>query len=194
MRVLVVAPHPDDETLCCGGSIIQYLPNVKVVIVTDGRYGAPTEELRGSEELVRIRKEEALRALGILGVNDVMFLNFEDSKVKEKEKEVKEALSVVLNQYKPDLVFSPIPIDAHPDHSALGKIMLELYPSSYFYLIWVSNLSLSGWDEIKINVSKYKERKIRALEEYKSQLGGFSKDFLARFTGDYEVFYKRVNI
>jgi len=66
---------------------------VKIVIVTDGRYGSLSEELRGTETIVRIRREEALRVFKILGVEDYDFLDFEDSKVSQRSKEVEEKLS-----------------------------------------------------------------------------------------------------
>jgi len=91
VKVLVIARHPDDETLCCAGPIMNFIEKgdkVKIVIVTDGRYGSLSEELRGTETLVRIRREEALRVFKILGVEDYGFLGFEDSKVSQKGREV----------------------------------------------------------------------------------------------------------
>lgn len=191
MKFLVVAPHPDDETLCCGGTIMNFIERgdkVKVVIVTDGRYGAPSEELRGTEELVRIRKGEALRVFKILGVEDFEFLNFEDSKTSQKRKEVEEKLLKILHDYNPDVVFSPSPFDRHTDHAEIGKIMMKLFPSSYFYVIWGDQ---KEGEEVKFEIKDKKEKKMRALEEYKSQIEGIKKDLpIERFAGDYEVFYK----
>ena len=188
MKVLVISPHPDDETLCCAGTIMNFVERgdkVKVVIVTDGRYGSYSKELYGTDELVKIRKEETIRALEILGVKDYEFLNFEDSKVVQKSKEVEESLSKIINEYKPDIVFAPSPCDLHPDHSEIGKIIMKLFPNAYFYLIW-------GGEEVKFDIKDKKEKKIKALEEYKSQKEILKELPLEKFTGDYEVFY-RVN-
>ena len=191
MKVLVVAPHPDDETLCCGGTIINFIERgdkVKVVIVTDGRYGAPSEELRGTEELVRIRKKEALRVFKILGVEDFEFLNFEDSKISRKNTEIEGKLYEILNDYNPDIVFSPSPYDRHTDHAEIGRIMLKLFPSSYFYVVWGDK---KEGEEVKFDIKNKREKKMRALEEYKSQIEGIKKDLpIEKFTGDYEIFYK----
>ena len=193
MKILVIAPHPDDETLCCAGTIMNFLERgdkVKVVIVTDGRYGAPSEELRGTKELIKIRREEAIKVFKILGVEDYEFLNFEDSKVVLKSKEVKEKLSQILKEYNPDIVFSPSPSDSHPDHAEIGKIMRKLFPNSYFYLIWGNQKEEEG-KEIKIDIKDKREKKIKALNEYKSQIGGIKKDLpIEKFIGDYETFYK----
>ncbi|WP_338602368.1 PIG-L family deacetylase [Sulfolobus tengchongensis] len=196
MKVLVISPHPDDETLCCGGTIINLKKKgyeVRIIIVTDGRYGAPKDELKGTKELIEIRRKEALRAVKKLGVDDIIFLDFEDSKVNEKNTEIENSIRAILRDYKPDITFSPIPLDNHPDHAGLGKIMLKLAPSSYFYLIWMpEKLRLEGWDEIKFDIREYRQLKIEAIMEYKSQLGGFSEEFLKRLTGEYEIFYKRI--
>src|SRR5581483_3324065 len=87
-RVLVLAPHMDDETIGCGGALAQHVragANVHVVFLTDGRHGsgklgALTGEARREAEmqLVATRKEEALRALATLGVQGWTFLDVED--------------------------------------------------------------------------------------------------------------------
>ncbi|ACP34631.1 LmbE family protein [Sulfolobus islandicus Y.G.57.14] len=186
MQVLIVAPHPDDETLCCGG-VVQIFKErgykVSVVVVTDGRYGSPDEKLKGSMELVEIRRQEALRASKILGIDEITFLSFEDSKVIEKE--VEKALVEFLHDK--DVVLSPIPFDSHPDHAKIGKVMEKLYPKAYFYLIWGS--MQANWREVRFDIRKYREVKIRAINEYKTQIGGLHLD---RFTGDYEVFWMKV--
>ncbi|MEM0174420.1 MAG: PIG-L family deacetylase [Sulfolobaceae archaeon] len=196
MRVLIIAPHPDDETLCCGGSIVKFLEEgneVRVIIVTDGRYGSPNDELRGSKELIEIRKKEALNATRILGLSkdNVEFLDFEDGKIKEKRNEVKAIMMDILENYGPDFIFAPIPLDKHSDHSELGKILLSLFPSAYFYIIWTrEDLDLSEWNEIRTDIRRYKEKKIMALNEYKSQIGGFPDDLIKRASSDYEIFYR----
>ena len=186
MKVLVISPHPDDETLCCAGTIMNFIEKgdkVKVVIVTDGRYGSYSKELYGTDKLVEIRKEETLRVFEILGVKDYEFLDFEDSKVVQKSKEVEERLSRIIKEYNPDIVFSPSPCDLHPDHSEIGKIIQRLFPNAYFYLIW-------GEEEVKFNIKDKREIKIRALEEYKSQKEILKELPLEKFTGDNEVFYR----
>ncbi|WP_009993052.1 PIG-L deacetylase family protein [Saccharolobus solfataricus] len=184
-RVLIVAPHPDDETLCCGGTIQIFKEKgykISVIIVTDGRYGSPDDKLKGSSELIEIRRQEALRATKILGIDEVKFLNFEDSKVSEEDAE--NALAEFLREN--DVVFSPIPFDNHPDHANIGKAVEKLYPNAYFYLIW-GNTQVN-WREVKFDIRKYKESKLRAINQYISQIGGLP---LERFTGDYEVFWTK---
>nr|WP_238699183.1 MULTISPECIES: hypothetical protein [unclassified Sulfolobus] len=63
----------------------------------------------------------------------------------------------------------------------------KLYPKAYFYLIWGSNEV--HWKKVVFDIRKYKEVKIKAINEYKSQIGGLPLD---KFTGDYEVFWTKV--
>lgn len=191
MKALIIAPHPDDETLCCGGSIVSLLPNVRVVIVTDGRYGAPSDELRGTDELVQIRKEETKRAMSILGVKDYIFLDFIDTTLREKKNEVKDKLLSIITEYYPDLVFSPSPLDNHPDHYTIGEIIKDIYPKALFYIIWErNNVDFNKWEEVRINISNYLDLKIKAINEYRSQIGGLTKKMLNKFFSNYEIFYK----
>ena len=87
--VMVLAPHMDDETIGCGGTLARHVragASVKVVFLTDGRHGGGSQlrALRGNArhagemELVATRKAEARQALGILGVQGMLFLDVED--------------------------------------------------------------------------------------------------------------------
>jgi LmbE family N-acetylglucosaminyl deacetylase len=77
---IVVAPHPDDESLACGGLIAdacrQGLPG-KVVIVSDGAGSHPNSKAYPPDRLMALRKEEAKRAGSELGLKpeDMLFLN-----------------------------------------------------------------------------------------------------------------------
>ena len=80
---LIFSPHPDDETICCGGLIARKRAkneDIYVIFMTDGRYGTKNQQLFGSKELIEIRKNEAIKALRILGVpsKNLIFLGFED--------------------------------------------------------------------------------------------------------------------
>ncbi|MCG3109697.1 Diacetylchitobiose deacetylase [Metallosphaera sp. J1] len=205
MKVLVIAPHPDDETLCCGGSILRYVrrgDEVHVAVVTDGRYGAPREDLRGKNELVQLRKSELYRAVGRLGLKpgDVTFLGFEDAHVRLKAGEVEYALRDLMRAWNPSVVYSPLPHDGHPDHSEVGRIVMRLGVPARFYLIWLPRgtrkielLQLRNWRRVRVDICKHRETKIGAINEYRSQLGGLGK-ILERLTGRFETFYVNASL
>lgn len=140
--VLVVAPHPDDETLGCGGTVIQLIRNgarVHVVFVTDG--SASHAHLMDRSALRRIRRDEALAAAGILGVadEDVLFLDYQDGALAAHQDAAVADVLEAIRRCRPDEVFVPYRHDAHPDHeitntivrSALARSGLTLHVNEY---------------------------------------------------------------
>ena len=124
-RSLVVAPHPDDETLGCGATIARKAAAgtpLRVVVVADGRHANPSEVIAPAE-LAAIRREEAGQALARLGVapHDVAFLEVEDTRVEAHEPAVLDALRTVFEEFRPDEVLVPAANDAHPDHRAVNR-------------------------------------------------------------------------
>ncbi len=129
-KVLVVAPHPDDETFACGGTIATLIEkncHVKVVIVTDGRKGDPLHYC-GDRDVVVCRKDEALAALNILGVKheDVHFFNQPDSRYKNTP-EVVGLFSDLLDTFQPEGLLIPSVLDFHRDHIGVALTMIELW-------------------------------------------------------------------
>lgn len=115
-RVVVVSPHPDDETLGAGGLIGVALERglqVLVVSVTDGEAASPVPDL------ARRRRSELARALACLDpAGRIRHLRFgiADSQVAAVLDELTDAIA---EQLRPtDLVVGPLPDDGHPDHGA----------------------------------------------------------------------------
>ena len=120
-RTIVVAPHPDDEVLGCGGLIShQRRRNVPVVVVavTDGEAAYPDQAVPG---LAAIRRAEQTRALASLGVaaEDIVRLGIPDGDVEVHEEWLTQRL---LDIVRPgDLVVAPWVHDHHCDHVACGR-------------------------------------------------------------------------
>jgi LmbE family N-acetylglucosaminyl deacetylase len=141
-KVLVVAPHPDDEILGCGGTLAllrQRACQIKVVIVTDGGAGDPLDYVGG--DVVSVRRQESIAALGTMGIDDVVFLNEPDGFFRAS-RPFYEALSLILEEYRPDWFFMPSILDYHRDHVAVGHAALTCWENSaggcqaFFYEIW----------------------------------------------------------
>lgn len=120
--VLVFAPHPDDETIACGGYINESIKNgaeVYIVLVTDGnRHNLKAE-----------RYQEFQNATKVLGVSkeNLIYLNYQDSKVNEvNSEELKEVLLKQIEKIQPNVLFYPHPDDSHKDHSIIGKVIEEI--------------------------------------------------------------------
>jgi LmbE family N-acetylglucosaminyl deacetylase len=138
-RVLVFAPHPDDETLGCGGTLALLRNNgctVKVVFVTDGGGAGGLPE--GS---IAIRQQEAIAALTILGVEDWLFLAEPDGSFSNHPLFEQQALDI-MQQFQADWLLLPSVLDYHRDHVAIGQALIALWQRHktakrlFFYEIW----------------------------------------------------------
>src|SRR5215471_17732082 len=88
-KIVVLAPHMDDEVIGCGGALYKHVRNgaeVTVVYMTDGRYGSSAlhlltgaERKRREGELIEVRKREAQLAMETLGVKEGIFLDAEET-------------------------------------------------------------------------------------------------------------------
>ncbi len=126
-RVVVFAPHPDDEVLGCGGALADLLDRgarLDVVLVTDGAAGA-----RDAEERARIaatRMGESRRALDVLGGGTLHASGLPDRGLGDRLEEVEALLARWLVEAAPDLVFAPSPVETHPDHRAVAVSLFRL--------------------------------------------------------------------
>ena len=141
-RLLVLAPHPDDEVLAAAALIARTREAggaVHVVVATDGEAGVNRTR---AADLRAARRAETRRALGDLGVapTDVEFLGYADAGLAAAWSErwrtargdgddvagaaVVDALRAAFRAARPDTVVLPMPVDAHPDHRALGCFAL----------------------------------------------------------------------
>lgn len=147
-RALVVAPHPDDEVLGCGGTIATKAAlgaPVRVVVMTDG--GASHADHIGVEELVRTRKKEAVEAAAILGLGseDYQFLDFPDHQLRLHRDKAVGDLEAVLLDFEPNEIYVPHRRDRLDDHVATNEIVrqaLRAYPRRVFvleYPVWLWN-------------------------------------------------------
>lgn len=128
--LLVIAPHPDDETLGCGALIRTYTSlgrAVRIIIVTDGSRASLPEPLAPSE-IAAVRRKESLQAAKLLGVpsENVLFLPYPDSCVQENAAHIADDIASQLWLYQPALVVGPHGLDAHEDHRAVSCLLRKL--------------------------------------------------------------------
>ena len=171
-RVLVIAPHPDDETFGCGGALAlhrQAGDPVRVVFVTDGGRG----DSSGSAdrvEYVAARRSEANAACAELGVDDLLFWDYADRATWQRP-ELSERLADLLEEFRPDLIYTPSAHEIHPDHRAATHWLLQaagsLAPSCELAFYEVSQ---AGVVNCLVDISPVVVAKIRAMNRYSSQL------------------------
>lgn len=127
---LVIAPHPDDETLGCGATIARKIAakrRVNVVVCSDGR-NSHRSAMIPPNDLAQIREVECTEACTTLGVQreDIEFLRFEDGHLSHRMDDMFHELADAVAACQPDEIYSPSPIDRNPDHRAIAAVMDEL--------------------------------------------------------------------
>ena len=188
MNVLVLAPHPDDETIGCGGALCLHAAKgdrVVVVFLTSGELGLKD---KAPQKAWKIRESEAKAAAQHLGVARLEFLRLPDWMVGEQIKKGARMLQPVLEQELPDLAYLPHPQDGHPDHQAALPLLqaalrgvrrpaLELRA----YEIWTP---LAEFDAVE-DISRVMRRKLQALRAHRSQLVEFDYERAVRGLNEY---------
>lgn len=120
---LVFAPHPDDEVFGCGGAILRHVADgdvVRVVIVTDGAFGA----CENRQEVAATRQAESRAAARILGYGEPEFWKFPDRGLAADDV-LAERIQEELNDFSPAWVYAPSWWEIHPDHTALSLAVTE---------------------------------------------------------------------
>jgi N-acetylglucosamine malate deacetylase 1 len=181
LDILVLAAHPDDAELGCGGTILAHLEQgykVGIVDFTQGELGT-----RGSAPL---RLQEAEKAGKILKLSARENMGFRDGFFENNEAHQLELIKII-RKYQPDIVLANAPKDRHIDHgkgsqlattacflSGLQKIKTELpdgslqkewRPQNLFYYIQDQYIS----PDFVIDISKYWVKKVEAIKAFRSQ-------------------------
>jgi N-acetylglucosamine malate deacetylase 1 len=184
MNVLVIAPHPDDECIGCGGTISLHIKRgdtISAVFLTSGELGLKN---LAKEEAWCIREAEAKRAGKILGLSELHFLRCRDWFLGEEIEIAATALAPILQRNQPELIYLPHEKEWHPDHKVCLPIVREAVargnispPKIRAYEIWTP---LSECDHVE-NISETMSRKLKALRCHRSQLEEF--DYVAAVRG-----------
>ena len=171
-RVLVLAPHPDDETIGCGGSLALHIAAgdpVKVVFLTNGAKGDMTGRFE-RQFYLSLRQEEARKACDCLGRMELEFWPYEDRELGVSPG-VQERIGETLKIYAPDLVYVPSPLEFHPDHRAASAFLcraVQLYDRSCD--IAFCEISQPLRVNRLVDITSVLKQKTRALRIYQSQL------------------------
>jgi LmbE family N-acetylglucosaminyl deacetylase len=139
---LVLAPHSDDETFGCGGTLVRLREagwHVKVVVITDGARGDPAGFVDGS--ITSLRRRETMAALAVLGIDDVDFLGEPDGDLTLTAA-LSERLGAIVSAYAADWWLVPPVLDFHRDHINASLLAVDLWQSRgcrerlFFYELW----------------------------------------------------------
>jgi LmbE family N-acetylglucosaminyl deacetylase len=181
--VIVMAPHPDDESIGCGGMIHSHARNgerVIAVFLTSGEAGIPGVS---GEEVCRIRETEARAAAEILGIQTVAFLRCRDGNLADDRARAADLLAPILKTEAPELIYLPHDLESHPDHRVALSIVEQAIAESAIrrprlagYEVWSP---LAQYDSAH-DITSWFACKLRAIRCYHSQLQNLRYDRAAQ--------------
>ena len=182
MNVLVIATHPDDEILGCGGVMARHSTlshKVQTLVITEG-----ISELFPPEQVHNLRKE--LRdANRVLGVSNVEFLDFPAPRLDTVPRhKLADSISEVIQSLKPNVIYLPHYGDLHVDHQAVYHATLiacrPINGSPVHRLLCYETLSETEWSPpvghaafiptVFVDITQYVSLKLQAMACYRSQL------------------------
>ena len=202
MKVLIIAPHPDDEILGCGGTIANRAragQEIYVCVVTKGC------EPLFNKEFVEQGRAECRTADKLLGVKETVFLDYPAVMLETIPRyEFNKALLDVIMRIKPDEVYIPHRGDMQLDHKMIVDAAMVALRPKYAHVVKriyaYETLSETGWDipntvnefipTVYEDISGTLEKKLEAMNIFQSQLAEFPAarslgaiEALARFRG-----------
>lgn len=181
-RLVVVAAHPDDESIGAGGLIARAHDRgmqVYVALLTAGEAADPTVTDGSRHALARMRLAEMEEAVGVLAPGaPVVFLGAQDGHLDECEPQVTAYLTETLGQATRTLVAAPWREDPHPDHRAAGRAAAAAASASGARLVefpvrlWLdTDAGAAPWDRmVQLALSDAeRDRKVAAIGAHASQ-------------------------
>lgn len=181
--VLVVAAHPDDEVLGCGGAIARHVAegdSVHLVFMTDG----VDARANMSNLDLELRRTAAQRAQKILGVTEAYYLGFPDNRMDSVPLlDIVQALETVIERVSPDIIYTHHDEDLNIDHCRTQKaVMTVCRPQPGFSVKeiygfevlssteWAAQLTNPFAPSMYVDISLQLPVKIRALEAYQDEI------------------------
>lgn len=191
-KVLVVAAHPDDEILGCGGTLIQHAQKndeVRILIMAEGV--TSREDMRNVESHEReleLLHRNSKKAAEIMGASDVTLCGFPDNRMDQIDLlDVVKKIERVVEEFNPDLVYTHHAADLNIDHQITHDAVITacrpLPGSSVKTLLFFETLSSTEWqmaDADKIfcpnwfvDIGETLQKKLKALHCYDSEMRDF---------------------
>jgi N-acetylglucosamine malate deacetylase 1 len=185
--ILILAAHPDDEVLGCGGTIAKLAgknANVHVAFLADGVFSR-TGDKRQQKNLLADRRVAAQKACDILGVRSLSFNNFPDNRMDTISLlDIVQVLESLIANHKPEIVFTHHAGDVNVDHRRLHEAVVtacrpqhghsvktllcfEVPSSTEWQLPGSAPFFAPNWF---VDISETLELKLRALKAYAAEL------------------------
>jgi LmbE family N-acetylglucosaminyl deacetylase len=192
-RILIVAPHMDDEVLGCGGIMHMHTDKTQIhcIYATDGaRSPAPLLPWTGSidPDITEHRRREAIEVMDEVGIprENLIFLDFPDGKLMKNSMPFKARLAEQIARIEPAVILVPFRYDLHPDHVAVHRgardavlespgssILLEYFIYFRWRLIKSGDVrqSIPASRLLNIDTGAVADKKSATIYRYASQTG-----------------------
>lgn len=177
---LIVAPHPDDETIGAYG-LIRALKvrraRVHVLVVTDGAGSHPASNRWPRRRLIAERRRESLAALRRIGVaaGDVTFLGLPDGGLSTMIS-TGASLRRASARHSYDLLVIPADDDDHPDHRAVAAALRRTAARRLHYLVWPNRQTASRGASHYLPLGQQVAAKRGVIQRYRTQMGAITDD------------------
>ena len=187
-KVLVVAAHPDDEILGCGGTIVKHSAAGDCVHILIRAEGITSRNLTrntddSSTALVRL-KEQAEKAAQILGAQKVSFGNFPDNRMDSLDRlDIIKVIELYASEFSPEIVYTHNSSDVNVDHQIINEAVVTAFRAltgaSVKKILFFETLSSTEWQCLPnsvfwpnyfVDITGYVEIKCDALNVYSSEL------------------------
>ncbi|OZU88773.1 bacillithiol biosynthesis deacetylase BshB2 [Virgibacillus indicus] len=190
-HVVVIYPHPDDESFGAAGTMTEFRKQGVPVTYLCGTLGEMGRNMgspifANRETLPEIRKKELIEACNVLDV-ELKLLGYRDKTIEYEDiNEVASHLKKILEDIKPSLVITHYPDHAvHPDHNALGAAAIEAVrlmdtdkrPKVWAQAITNNHVEMLGNPDIINDITEYFDIKMKAILSHSSQASGIIGQF-----------------
>tara|TARA_B100001250_G_C19798976_1_gene790088 strand:- start:1223 stop:1918 length:696 start_codon:yes stop_codon:yes gene_type:complete len=190
-RILIIAAHPDDDILGCGGFISKYSDSIdfRVIFIAEGsscRFSYSEIKTQPVQETIKFRNDNGIEALKVLGVSNFNFYNLPCGRLDQISLiEINKIIESEINEFKPDTIFTHSDNDTNNDHRIVFKsTLIATRPGSNYFvknLYSYEVLSSSEWNFTEAFQPNYFQelseediqKKWEALKKYKTEIKDF---------------------
>lgn len=182
-KIIVVTPHPDDETLGCGGTILKHIAagdEVYWLIVTK------MDEVYFPIERIQKRQDEITQVANLYGFEKTIQLPYKAAKLDEvPSSDLVSEIGNVFKEVEPTIIYTPYRNDIHSDHKAVFDATMSCtkwfrYPSIEKVLVYetlsetdfIMNMDANGFrPTVFVNISEFIDKKLDIMKIYQSEMG-----------------------
>jgi LmbE family N-acetylglucosaminyl deacetylase len=175
MKILVIAPHPDDEVLGMGGTIKKLSKKNKIIlcVVSEGA----TAQYK-DKKMIKVRRDSCKKTAKILGISQTIFLDYPDMRLNLSHLDINKKLEEIIEKYRPEIVYTAPKNDLNLDHQMVfNSTLVACRPKSGVKQILCyeiqGNTKVPFVPNVFENIEKEFPYKIKGFKMYESEIEEF---------------------